>query len=278
MAVATLNQNYHYGHITSYNWQYFDGGNYTPNIPQDDNFSSLLRDAVDPSLLDGSCYDFEPTDTVLDPAIQELILQSESPVSSMLNFENPEAFMIKQEEVDSDNESVMLQHEDLDFLDRDRSVDSEDSNCYGNSPRSSTDSGYNDESNIPRFDCIYESKLCISNEVFYEDDDIDSKPYCKSNRGAKKNLLWKFILETLKDKNQKLISWQDEREGTFKFDDTVAFSRRWGAKKGKNDMNFEKLSRAIRHYYKNGLMSRISTERLVYKFNWKSVPIRYRRY
>ncbi|XP_050408631.1 ETS-related transcription factor Elf-4 isoform X2 [Patella vulgata] len=188
---------------------------------------------------------------------------------------------IKQEH-DSDNDSVLLDFENLDFLDDHSSGsasemdDSSDSIHADNKStrRPSSDSGYSETSAIlPCFESISRSGSLES-----EDSDIDDKPYCKSNRGAKHNLLWKFLLQKLDDPYNKCVSWVDKEGGTFKFEDTVTISKEWGSRKRKNDMNFEKLSRGIRHYYKSGLMSRVSSERLVYKFHWSSVPKRHRKY
>jgi hypothetical protein len=63
--------------------------------------------------------------------------------------------------------------------------------------------------------------------------------------GAKNILLWKFLLAELSG-NAGYIKWVNMHEGTFRFMDTVEVSRRWGQKKQKTDMNFEKLSRGIR--------------------------------
>ncbi|XP_048781226.2 ETS-related transcription factor Elf-1-like [Ostrea edulis] len=94
----------------------------------------------------------------------------------------------------------------------------------------------------------------------------------KRKRGAKNILLWKFLLAELSTPNAGYIKWVNKHEGTFRFMDTVEVSRRWGQKKQKTDMNFEKLSRGIRHYYKNKFMTRIDGVRLVYKFNWSKIP------
>ncbi|XP_052243223.1 transcription factor ets-4-like isoform X2 [Dreissena polymorpha] len=112
------------------------------------------------------------------------------------------------------------------------------------------------------------------------DDDLggsyNQNQRCK--RGAKNILLWKFLLEELRNSGVRSahIKWENEQEGTFKFVDTTECSRRWGQMKKKADMNFEKLSRGIRHYYRDGLMSRKDGIRLVYKFNWEHVPLKYR--
>ncbi|XP_025087110.1 ETS translocation variant 4-like isoform X1 [Pomacea canaliculata] len=109
-----------------------------------------------------------------------------------------------------------------------------------------------------------------------DEEDDEYKPYCDSKRGAKKNLLWKFLLWVLENRAD-LAEWTDITRGTFKFVDTANVSKMWGLRKHKKDMTFEKLSRGIRHYYKRGLMERQANTRLVYKFNWDKVPKKYRK-
>lgn len=140
-----------------------------------------------------------------------------------------------------------------------------------------------DESRLPSFSMLVSSVIqsknhgiqhtYISDDLSEEDDD---NVVCKKGkRGAKNILLWKFLLEQLL-KGAGLIRWIDQRCGTFRFVDTIEISRLWGEKKRKSDMNFEKLSRAIRHYYRSGFMSRCEGTRLVYKINWRMVPKEWR--
>lgn len=107
-----------------------------------------------------------------------------------------------------------------------------------------------------------------------DEDDRGVVPRCR--RGAKNILLWKFLLQELRNPNVTHVKWENEHEGTFKFVDTNECSKLWGQMKKKEDMNFEKLSRGIRHYYRDGLMSRKDGIRLVYKFNWDRVPKQFR--
>lgn len=112
-------------------------------------------------------------------------------------------------------------------------------------------------------------------EIKSEDDSefVDQSSFMcrKGKRGAKNVLLWKFILEELRNGTES-IRWVNLLTGTFRFVDTTDISRKWGQKKRKSDMNFEKLSRGIRHYYKSGFMSREDGTRLVYRFHWSKVP------
>lgn len=121
----------------------------------------------------------------------------------------------------------------------------------------------------------YNKPGCHFSDSDHSDEDERNAQSKGCRRGAKNILLWKFLLGELRKPNNNHIKWENEREGIFKFVDTAECSRLWGQMKKKEDMNFEKLSRGIRHYYRAGLMSRRAGIRLVYKFNWECVPRAY---
>ncbi len=61
--------------------------------------------------------------------------------------------------------------------------------------------------------------------------------------------LWQFLLHLLDDQSQKhLISWTSG-DGEFKLLDAEEVARLWGMRKNKTNMNYDKLSRALRYYY-----------------------------
>ncbi|CAD6995294.1 unnamed protein product [Ceratitis capitata] len=61
--------------------------------------------------------------------------------------------------------------------------------------------------------------------------------------------LWQFLLELLMDKTcQGFISWTGDG-WEFKLTDPDEVARRWGIRKNKPKMNYEKLSRGLRYYY-----------------------------
>ncbi|MED6291918.1 hypothetical protein CHARACLAT_028506 [Characodon lateralis] len=61
--------------------------------------------------------------------------------------------------------------------------------------------------------------------------------------------LWQFLLQLLLDSsNEQLICWTNE-EGEFKLLQAEEVARLWGARKNKPNMNYDKLSRALRYYY-----------------------------
>lgn len=60
--------------------------------------------------------------------------------------------------------------------------------------------------------------------------------------------LWQFLLELLSDGsgvNAAVIAW-DGQHGEFKLTDPDEVARRWGERKAKPNMNYDKLSRALR--------------------------------
>lgn len=83
--------------------------------------------------------------------------------------------------------------------------------------------------------------------------------------GTKKITQW--ILSLLRDPeyNPKVISWENEQEGVFYINDTAKYAKLWGDRKKNPSMNYEKLSRAMRYYYKNGELSAVE-KRTTYQF------------
>uniref|UniRef100_A0A673L701 ETS homologous factor n=2 Tax=Sinocyclocheilus rhinocerous TaxID=307959 RepID=A0A673L701_9TELE len=80
--------------------------------------------------------------------------------------------------------------------------------------------------------------------------------------------LWEFIRDILlnPERNPGLIKWEDHSEGVFRFLKSEAVAQLWGKKKNNSSMTYEKLSRAMRYYYKREILERVDGRRLVYKF------------
>ncbi|KAM4796940.1 protein C-ets-2 [Rhinophrynus dorsalis] len=78
--------------------------------------------------------------------------------------------------------------------------------------------------------------------------------------------LWQFLLELLTDKScQSFISWTGDG-WEFKLTDPDEVARRWGKRKNKPKMNYEKLSRGLRYYYDKNIIHKTSGKRYVYRF------------
>lgn len=88
----------------------------------------------------------------------------------------------------------------------------------------------------------------------------------ESSPGSRQIQLWHFILELLrKEEYHDVIAWQGDY-GEFVIKDPDEVARLWGARKCKPQMNYDKLSRALRSaidFFKNVLRM---VERLVCLF------------
>ncbi|XP_037831384.1 ETS domain-containing protein Elk-4 isoform X2 [Kryptolebias marmoratus] len=78
--------------------------------------------------------------------------------------------------------------------------------------------------------------------------------------------LWQFLLQLLSDSNnEQLICWTNE-EGEFKLLQAEEVARLWGARKNKPNMNYDKLSRALRYYYDKNIIKKVNGQKFVYRF------------
>ncbi|CAH1255541.1 SPDEF [Branchiostoma lanceolatum] len=81
--------------------------------------------------------------------------------------------------------------------------------------------------------------------------------------------LWQFLRELLSQPEaySRFIRWMDRGKGIFKIEDSVQVARLWGIRKSRPAMNYDKLSRSIRQYYKKGIIRKPDqAQRLVYQF------------
>jgi friend leukemia integration 1 transcription factor len=80
--------------------------------------------------------------------------------------------------------------------------------------------------------------------------------------------LWQFLLELLSDANNaSIIAWEGTN-GEFKLIDPDEVARKWGERKSKPNMNYDKLSRALRYYYDKNIMTKVHGKRYAYKFDF----------
>ncbi|XP_030565429.1 DNA-binding protein D-ETS-6 [Drosophila novamexicana] len=80
--------------------------------------------------------------------------------------------------------------------------------------------------------------------------------------------LWQFLLELLADSsNANCISWEGQ-SGEFRLIDPDEVAKRWGERKAKPNMNYDKLSRALRYYYDKNIMTKVHGKRYAYKFDF----------
>lgn len=81
--------------------------------------------------------------------------------------------------------------------------------------------------------------------------------------------LWQFLKELLLKPHSygRFIRWLNKEKGIFKIEDSAQVARLWGIRKNRPAMNYDKLSRSIRQYYKKGIIRKPDiSQRLVYQF------------
>ena len=78
--------------------------------------------------------------------------------------------------------------------------------------------------------------------------------------------LWQFLYAILEDQSN-IIEWtanKSEYEFRLLQPDVVAIW--WGHQKNRQNMNYDKLSRSLRYYYNRKIITKVNSERYVYRF------------
>ena len=81
--------------------------------------------------------------------------------------------------------------------------------------------------------------------------------------------LWQFLKNLLQSPERygSYIKWLDHNKGIFKIENSREVAKLWGQRKNRPAMNYDKLSRSIRQYYKKGIIKKTThSKRLVYQF------------
>ncbi|KAK2163114.1 hypothetical protein LSH36_85g03073 [Paralvinella palmiformis] len=81
--------------------------------------------------------------------------------------------------------------------------------------------------------------------------------------------LWQFLLELLDQipTGGVVIEWE-ERFSEFRIVDPDQLANLWGRRKKKPNMNYDKLSRALRYYYEKNILTKIAGKRYTYRFDF----------
>ncbi|CAB3404219.1 unnamed protein product [Caenorhabditis bovis] len=92
-----------------------------------------------------------------------------------------------------------------------------------------------------------------------------------AHSGSGQTQLWQFLLELLSDsRNAEVITWEGTN-GEFKLVDPDEVARKWGERKSKPNMNYDKMSRALRYYYDKNIMAKVHGKRYAYKFDFQGI-------
>lgn len=81
-------------------------------------------------------------------------------------------------------------------------------------------------------------------------------------------LLWDFLQQLLNDSMQRYtnyITWKNRDSGVFKIVDPPGLAKLWGIQKNHLSMNYDKMSRALRYYYRVNILRKVQGERHCYQ-------------
>ncbi|XP_043080367.1 transcription factor ETV7 [Puntigrus tetrazona] len=105
---------------------------------------------------------------------------------------------------------------------------------------------------------------------------LSSKPTRPSNSAqtseangkiADCKLLWDYVYQLLSDSRyEAFIRWEDRDAMIFRVVDPNGLARLWGNHKNRANMTYEKMSRALRHYYKLNIIKKETGQRLLFRF------------
>nr|XP_020472140.1 transcription factor ETV7-like isoform X3 [Monopterus albus] len=80
-------------------------------------------------------------------------------------------------------------------------------------------------------------------------------------------LLWDYVYQLLcDDRYQEYIRWEDQDSLVFRVVDPNGLARLWGNHKNRHNMTYEKMSRALRHYYKLNIIKKERGQKLLFRF------------
>lgn len=80
-------------------------------------------------------------------------------------------------------------------------------------------------------------------------------------------LLWDYVYQLLSDSRyESYIRWEDKDAKIFRVVDPNGLARLWGNHKNRVNMTYEKMSRALRHYYKLNIIKKEPGQKLLFRF------------
>ncbi|KAL8169710.1 UNVERIFIED_CONTAM: ETS- transcription factor Elf-5 [Gekko kuhli] len=121
---------------------------------------------------------------------------------------------------------------------------------------------FHDNEETKSSDKLYDDKACLRT------GDVKSQEFQSHSRTSlQSSHLWEFVRDLLlsPEENCGILEWEDRDKGIFRVVKSDALAKMWGQRKKNDRMTYEKLSRALRYYYKTGILERVD-RRLVYKF------------
>ncbi|XP_071754734.1 protein C-ets-2 [Centroberyx gerrardi] len=214
--------------------QLFESPDKTSTLIQDEKFSTLSEAQLDLSYMTGSQH-FSSTSSMSKP----FSLQDQSSLESMESVEGPRSWGSQSSLADTQ---------------RVPSIDSLDDE-YSGTPL-----------NLSKQSLSFKDYIQGRNKLAELGKPVVPAAVLARFTGSGPIQLWQFLLELLTDKScQPIISWTGDG-WEFKLTDPDEVAQRWGQRKNKPKMNYEKLSRGLRYYYDKNIIHKTSGKRYVYRF------------
>ncbi|NXF71439.1 ETV7 factor, partial [Sclerurus mexicanus] len=80
-------------------------------------------------------------------------------------------------------------------------------------------------------------------------------------------LLWDYVYQLLSDSRyEPYIRWEDKEAKVFRVVNPNGLAQLWGNHKNRVNMTYEKMSRALRHYYKLNIIKKEPGQKLLFRF------------
>ncbi|NXF12527.1 ETV7 factor, partial [Smithornis capensis] len=80
-------------------------------------------------------------------------------------------------------------------------------------------------------------------------------------------LLWEYVFQLLSDSRyEPYIRWEDKENKVFRVVNPNGLAQLWGNHKNRMNMTYEKMSRALRHYYKLNIIKKEPGQKLLFRF------------
>lgn len=80
-------------------------------------------------------------------------------------------------------------------------------------------------------------------------------------------LLWDYVYQLLSDSRyMPYIKWEDKEAKVFRIVNPNGLAQLWGNHKNRMNMTYEKMSRALRHYYKLNIIRKEPGQKLLFRF------------
>ncbi|KAM6981809.1 transcription factor ETV7 [Tautogolabrus adspersus] len=116
--------------------------------------------------------------------------------------------------------------------------------------------------------CPEQEKSIINEPLNLSSREKTRSPLHKANgRIPECRLLWDYVYQLLcDDRYQEYIRWEDWDSKVFRVVDPNGLARLWGNHKNRDNMTYEKMSRALRHYYKLNIIKKERGQKLLFRF------------